>query len=99
MFLDSLLWRIWLWIDHFTPVWMLKYKVDAHIYTSYFMTELIVESTPQLLINIANAYINDEWTMLAIISAMFSGLTIAYSMLKFIYYVGYLNYDLKRFVL
>ena len=63
------------------------------------MTELIVESLPQLLLNIANSHYTNKWTTIAIISAAFSGSTIAYSMLKFIFYVGYQNKDLKDFVL
>ena len=46
---DSLLWKIYLWIDHKTPHWLLKYKVNADLYNTYFISELIVESLPQLM--------------------------------------------------
>ena len=46
---DSLLWKIYLWIDNKTPQWLLKYKVNADLYNTYFISELIVESLPQLM--------------------------------------------------
>ena len=46
---DSLLWKIYLWIDMKTPDWILKYKVNADLYNTYFISELIVESLPQLM--------------------------------------------------
>ena len=57
-----------------------------------------MESLPQLILNVANAnYVG--WNEFSIVSASFSAAIILYSVSKFMYYVGYLNYDLKHFML
>ena len=58
-----------------------------------------MESLPQLLLNVTNAHFLDEWSNVSIISASFSTALIAYSVFKFVYFVGYRGYDLKRFIL
>merc|ERR1712157_574851 len=83
----SILWTIYLWIDSFTPKWMLNLKVRANIYNSYFISELIVESWPQLVTNLVNSYYKG-WSTISTISAVFSVVMISYTMLKIIYYVG-----------
>ena len=40
---DSLYWKIVIFIDSLTPFWMLKLKINANLYNTSFITELIVE--------------------------------------------------------
>ena len=94
----SILWKIYLYIDQFTPNWMLNLKVRANIYNSYFISELIVESWPQLVTNLVNSYYVG-FSIISNISAVFSIIMIAYTMLKIIYYVGVRNKNLDKFVL
>ena len=58
-----------------------------------------MESLPQLLLNITNAHFSDAWNTISVVSATFSATLIAYSVFKFVYFVGYRGYDLKRFIL
>ena len=37
------------WINDRTPDALLKYKIEANVYNAYFVSELIVESLPQLV--------------------------------------------------
>ena len=70
----------------------------VNFFDCLFNIELIVESLPQLILNVTNAHYA-QWNWFSIISAGFSGLMILYSVLKFVYYVGYLNYDMRQFML
>eukprot|EP01083_Nonionella_stella_P135262 411470_1 len=95
---NSLLWKIYLFIDSFTPLWMSRLKVRANVYNSYFISELIIESWPQLVTNLVNSYYQG-FSAISYVSASFSLLMISHTMLKIIYYVGVRNKNLDKFVL
>eukprot|EP01084_Bolivina_argentea_P301786 520739_1 len=94
----SLIWTVYLWIESFTPLWMSKLRVRANIYNSYFVSELIIESWPQLVTNLVNAYYKG-FSVISNISAAFSVMMISYIMLKIIYYVGIQGKGLDKIVL
>ncbi len=62
--------------------------------------ELICESLPQLMLNLANMYVLNVWNdPISVTSAIFSATVIAYNVIKIVYFVGYKDKDLKQFVL
>ena len=93
------LWTLYYRIDDLAPWFIRRVKVNTEVYNTYFLTELICESFPQLLLNLANGWITGDWNQIAYISAFFSGSIIAYNITKIVYYVGYKNKDLKQFLL
>ena len=92
-------WYLYYWIESQTPKAMRKYMVEANVYNAYFISELIVESLPQLLLNVTNAHFQDQWNEISIVSAAFSGAIISYAVIKYVYYVGYHDYDMKQIML
>ena len=93
------LWWLYYWIEGQTPKAMKRYYVEANVYNAYFISELIVESLPQLLLNVTNAHFQNRWNEISVVTAAFSGAIITYSVLKFVYYVGYRDYDMKQIML
>ena len=87
----GIIFRIYLFIDKYTPKWMRSLIINANVYNTYFLTELIVESLPQCILIICNAYLKNQWTPISIASICFSGGMINYQVLKIVYYVGYLG--------
>eukprot|EP00483_Globobulimina_turgida_P008141 UN08157 len=73
--------------------------INANVYNTYFLTELIVESLPQCILIITNAYLKNDWTPIPIASIFFSGGMIVYNVAKIVYYVGYMNKDMPSVVL
>ena len=45
----TILMRMYLFIDQFTPDWLEKYEINCTVYNSYMMSEIIIESLPQLI--------------------------------------------------
>ncbi len=88
------------WFDSFTPEWMRRLKLNASVYNTFFVTEIIVESIPQMVINLANGYfLPGSFSVFSWMSLFFSAVMILYNVLKIVYYVGILNKDIKDFVL
>ena len=87
------------WINSQTPDAMLRLKIEANVYNAYFVSELIVESLPQLVLNFTNAYYNESWSLFSIISTVFSATMIFVSVLKFVYFVGFRNLEMREFML
>ena len=87
------------WINDQTPDVMLKLKIEANVYNAYFVSELIVESLPQLVLNVTNAYYNQSWSEFSIVSTAFSATMIFVSVLKFVYFVGFKNLEMREFML
>ncbi len=92
------IWKLYDWIEGKSPIWMTKYEINASVYNNYLISELVVESIPLLILNLVNGTQN-TWTFVSYLSAMSSAAFILYGVLKFTYYVGYRDYDIRQFVL
>ena len=86
-------------IDKYTPHWLKKYDVDPNIYNNFWMTELVVESLPQLVINVCNAFWAEAWSEISIVSAVFSITIVVWSLCKIVYKIGFQGLDLKTTLL
>lgn len=95
----GLIFKIYLWIDQYTPRWMRYLYINANVYNTYFVTELIVESLPQCILIVTDTYLKGAWSEISVASIMFSGIMIAYNVLKIVYYVGYMGQDMRSVVL
>ena len=90
---------LWLCVDRHTPSWISKYDVDPNIYNNFWITELVVESLPQLIINVSNSYFEETWSPVSIVSAVFSIAIVLFSICKIIYKIGFQGLDLKKTLL
>merc|ERR1719461_1834976 len=95
----GIIFKIYLFIDKYTPKWMRQFYINANVYNTYFLTELIVESLPQSILITTNVYLTNDWTPISVASIFFSGGMIIYNVLKIVYYVGYLGKDMRSVVL
>ena len=95
----GLIFDIYLWIDQYTPRWMRYLHINANVYNTYFLTELIVESLPQCILIVTDTYLQGQWNVISIASILFSGIMIVYNVLKIVYYVGFLDQDMRVVVL
>eukprot|EP01083_Nonionella_stella_P000790 2266_1 len=95
----GLIFKIYLFVDQYTPRWMKRLYINANVYNTYVLTELIVVSLPQCILLITNAYIQNYWTGISIASITFCGIMIIPTVAKFVYYVAYLNKNMKSVTL
>jgi len=96
---ENILGQIWITIDRRTPRWMRQYTFNVTLYNTYTISSLVVESIPQLLLNLANRLVKGHFTALSLVSLFFSGTSIAYQILKVVLYVGIMDKDIKDFIL
>jgi len=93
------LWRLYYRVDGWAPQSIKRLKISAELYNSFFVSELICQSLPQLMLNIVNSQLSHSFSVVGYISAFFSAAMIVYNVAKIVYSVGFRNQDFKNFLL
>merc|ERR1712176_1045095 len=82
-----------------TPYWMSSLYINEAVYNNYLMSELIIESVPLLMLNLANMFLlEDRMTIMSLIQAGCSVLFLFYTIAKTVYFVRFNELNLAKFL-
>ena len=84
--------RYWTWDKNFEGYF--EGKIVVEILNESIYTEILYETLPQMILQIINNILVDQWNFLSIVSTTISGINMANGIYRFLFYKIYRKIDL-----
>lgn len=82
-----------------TPHCMYALKLNAELYNTYVVSEVVIHVLPLLMLNLANMYFYENISLWSLIAAAISVVFIVCNFFKLLFYVGCKGLNMNKFIL